>query len=115
MRNRTFNFNSNRNAHQSFAIPSPTIEFANLCLRNAITLVDYQSSLLRNKKKHLVSLDEGISCDPSRPLTLEAFEKLKIAVLSAYSYVLLSIGDYIMALKYAKELLALENVPESYV
>lgn len=62
-----------------------------------------------------MTIDEGIPCDPSRPLTLEAFEKLKIAVLSAYSYVLLSIGDYIMALKYAKELLALENVPESYV
>ncbi|XP_063704353.1 CCR4-NOT transcription complex subunit 10 [Culicoides brevitarsis] len=103
------------NAHQSFAIPSPTIEFANLCLRNAQTLIEHHSNVLKSMKKQPETIDEGIPCDPSRPLTLEAFEKLKIAVLSAYSYVLLSIGDYIMALKYAKELLNLENVPESYV
>lgn len=27
--------------HQSFIIPSPTIEFAALCLRNAIALIDF--------------------------------------------------------------------------
>lgn len=103
--------------HQSFVVPSPTIEFAALCLRNAVALVEFYA----DKRKEIFKDDnkngrqpDGINCEPSRPLTKAAFEKLQCAVLAAYSYVLLAIGDFVLALKYGKELLAVENLPESY-
>lgn len=106
-----------RKAHQSFAIPTPTIEFAALCLRNAVTLIEYHANQLKNKKmsdEDDVTEDEKIPCNPSSPLNRESFNKLHVAILAAYSYVLLSIGDYVMALKYGKALLAIENLPDSY-
>lgn len=102
--------------HQSYAIPSPSIEFAAVCLRNAVAMIDFYGE----KSRNFFSDEEGDSkptgklSDPSRPLTKTAFERLRYAVLAAYSYVLLAIGDFVLALKYGKDLLALDNLPETY-
>lgn len=104
--------------HQSYAIPTPSIEFAAVCLRNAVAMIDYYG----DKKRNFFSdEDNGGDCTPigkmsypSRPMTKVAFEKLRFAILAAYSYVLLAIGDFVLALKYGKDLLALENLPETY-
>lgn len=130
---------------QSFAIPSPNLEFASLCLRNALTLVDFYSKKMSSPKtapetkpepeielelelgidlsddvefsvkfKNFLEIDEGVPCNPSRPLDNEAFEKLKCGVLTAYSYVLICLGEYVLALKYGKELLKVPNIPDTH-
>lgn len=95
--------------HQSYAIPTPSIEFAVVCLRNAVAIVEFFAA--KHMKDDSV---EKINCDPSQPMTRAAFERLHFAVLAAYSYTLLAIGDFVLALKYGKDLLALENLPETY-
>lgn len=109
---------------QSFAIPSPNLEFASLCLRNALTLVDFYSKQISNKTpedpesspslENWMEIDEGIPCNPSKPLNNESFEKLKCGVLTAYSYVLICLGEYVLALKYGKELLKVPNIPDTH-
>lgn len=109
---------------QSFAIPSPNLEFASLCLRNALTLVDFYSKQIDQKipedpesspnLENWMDIDEGIPCNPSKPLNNEAFEKLKCGVLTAYSYVLICLGEYVLALKYGKELLKVPNIPDTH-
>lgn len=109
---------------QSFAIPSPNLEFASLCLRNALTLVDFYSKQISNKApedpesspnlENWMEIDEGIPCNPSKPLNNESFEKLKCGVLTAYSYVLICLGEYVLALKYGKELLKVPNIPDTH-
>lgn len=132
---------------QSFAIPSPNLEFASLCLRNALTLVDFFSKQIAAAKAKadapkpvvpekklnaidlllgpeepivyfkfdvLMEIDDGVPCNPSKPLNNESFEKLKCGVLTAYSYVLICLGEYVLALKYGKELLKVPNIPDTH-
>jgi CCR4-NOT transcription complex subunit 10 len=112
----------------SSAIPSPNLEFASLCLRNALTLVNHYLQVangmdikaLRGETFGIFGnnwnkiLDDGILCNPSKPLTKAAIEKLLLHVLTASSYVSLCLGDYTLALQHAKELLKLENIPDTH-
>nr|XP_019549344.2 CCR4-NOT transcription complex subunit 10 [Aedes albopictus] len=105
---------------QSAAIPSTTLEFASLCLRNAVTLIDYHTKEM-NKQLEATSkpaswdkVYEGVPCSPSQPLKPASLEKLRITTLSAYSYVQLCLGEYTMALKYAQETLTIEDLPETH-
>lgn len=75
------NYNSET---QSYAVPTPTMEFGSICGRNALLLL------------------------PKGP------SKLKLGVLAANAYIRLSIGDPIMALKYASTLLQEPNVTPVY-
>lgn len=108
--------------NQSYAIPNTDLEFASLCLRNALTLIEHYS-------KHFQSTDDETStsqpktweethertyCNPSKAITASSFEQLKYAVLSAYSYVQICLGDYLMALKFGKQLANLPNLPDAY-
>jgi CCR4-NOT transcription complex subunit 10 len=118
----------------SSAIPSPNLEFASLCLRNALTLINYYSQLANcfefdgekqgsgNGKNETFSMfgnnwnkvNESIPCNPSKPLTKTAIEKLKLHILTASSYVALQLGDYTLALQYAKDLVKIENLPDTH-
>lgn len=135
--------------------PKPTLEFANICLSNALTLVErYEVDFQLSQ-----DLDEGIGdgsstsfslsasastsssvstpdvtttptpsgtspewakinekqhCPPSRPLTNETFEKLKSAVLAATSYVEISLCEFVLGLKHARELKKMPNLPDTY-
>jgi CCR4-NOT transcription complex subunit 10 len=105
---------------QSFAIPSPNMEFSSLCLRNALVLVnDYVQNMKTqvpiDKSTPWHKIPEGMSCSPSKSLKMVSLVKLKCAILSAYSYTLLYLGDYVMSLKYARELLTIEGLPEAYL
>lgn len=118
----------------SSAIPSPNLEFASLCLRNALTLINYYSQLASGfefdgekqgagSSKHETfgmfgnnwqKVNESIPCNPSKPLTKVAIEKLRLHILTASSYVALILGDYTLALQYARDMIRMENLPETH-
>ncbi|XP_053664623.1 CCR4-NOT transcription complex subunit 10 [Anopheles marshallii] len=106
---------------QSLAIPATTLEFGSLCLRNAVTLLEFhEPELIRQSESSdkTVAWDkvyEGVPCNPSLPMKLVSFNKLKCAVLAAYSYVLNTLGEYSLALKYAKQMLTMKDLPQSYL
>ncbi|XP_034235637.1 CCR4-NOT transcription complex subunit 10 isoform X2 [Thrips palmi] len=136
----------------SSAIPSTSLEFASLCLRNALSLLNEHSASLKNGNvetssslrlagSHLGGL-QGLSTGlniaggglgalgapgttlgfgggaakapvqkscygaPSAPLSETEVESLRCSVLVNSAYVALCLGDYIMALKHAQDLLA---------
>lgn len=112
----------------SSAIPSANLEFASLCLRNALTLANHYIQLAngfdgRTIKSETFGIfgnnwnkihDDGILCNPSKPLTKLAIEKLLLHILTASSYVSICLGDYTMALHYGKEMLKLENIADTH-
>lgn len=104
--------------NESFAIPNTNLEFASLCLRNALALVEHIENDFKSSKPEATSKiqqsNERTQCNPSKALTHGAFLKLKYAVLAAYSYVQISLGEYLLALKYAQELLKVPNLPDPY-
>lgn len=106
--------------NESFAIPNTNLEFASLCLRNALALVEHIENDFKlgtgkpDSTSKLQQNNERTQCNPSKALTHGAFLKLKYAVLAAYSYVQISLGEYLLALKYAQELLKVPNLPDPY-
>lgn len=104
--------------NESFAIPTTNLEFASLCLRNALALVEHIENDFKSVKSDSTSKlqpnNERTQCNPSKALTYGAFLKLKYAVLAAYSYVEISLGEYLLALQHAQELLQVPNLPDPY-
>lgn len=81
---------------ESFAIPSLSLEFAALCLRNAITLLqchDYPDATTM------------IQTPPGPPITWKQACELRNSVLVLQSYILLHLQDFLAALACANELL----------
>ncbi|KAK6623980.1 hypothetical protein RUM44_010837 [Polyplax serrata] len=106
------------NEYQSYAIPAPTLEFAFLCVRNALHL------LPPNEKGEIHSgrstpIQEPTAANlerpsetqsafygaPSSPIGESEVKSLRCSVLAAGAYVTLCLGDHLVALEYAKELL----------
>lgn len=104
--------------NESFAIPNTNLEFASLCLRNALALVEHIENDFKSVKPDSTSKlqqnNERTQCNPSKALSHDAFLKLKYAVLAAYSYVQICLGEYHLAFKYAQELLQVLNLPDPY-
>lgn len=112
----------------SSAIPSANLEFGSLCLRNALTLASHYMQVANGLEGKSIRSetfgifgnnwnkihDDGILCNPSKPLSKLAIEKLLLHVLTASSYVALCLGDYTMALHHAKEMLKLENIDDTH-
>lgn len=118
-----------RNDSQSFAIPSTNLEFASLCLRNALTLVEFHARELAKKKEtdaaekpnesttpadNWTEMPERSECSPSKPPTQQTMNNLMCAILAAYSYVQMCLGEYVLALKYASQLIAVDSLPDAY-
>lgn len=104
--------------NESFAIPNTNLEFASLCLRNALTLIEHYESEFKTNDENETNKDDDdepiIPCNPSQALTRNSFQQLKYAVLAAYSYVLISLGDYLLALKYGQQLASTSDLPDAY-
>lgn len=102
----------------SAAIPAANLDFASLCLRNALTLINHYSNLANESLEAEIglfgSVQESVPCNPSSPLTREAIENLRLQILTAACYVELQLGDYTMALQHARTLLKMENVPKTH-
>ncbi|KAF7414967.1 hypothetical protein HZH68_003456 [Vespula germanica] len=109
----------------SYAMPQPTLEFALLCLKNALFLLPNNNELnlsmttITNPQTVSLALTPGHNLNSqnstliSQAMMIEALN-LKINVLAASAYVSLCLGDYIVALEHAKALLNLNKVPGAY-
>lgn len=78
---------------QSFAIPVASLEFATLCLRNALLLLS----------------NPTVDCSPSNPISETQIANLRASVLTNSAYVSLCLGDPIVALNNCKNLLSIPN------
>ncbi|XP_013196858.2 CCR4-NOT transcription complex subunit 10 [Amyelois transitella] len=92
---------------ESFAIPSLSLEFAALCLRNAITLLPSQDSTAENS-------GFLIQAPPGPPINMKQRNELKNSTLVLQSYVLLNLQDPLSALMSANELLSQPDVSSSH-
>ncbi|XP_037817098.1 CCR4-NOT transcription complex subunit 10 isoform X2 [Lucilia sericata] len=111
---------------QSSAVLEPTMEFAALSLRNALTLTQSFLTKLYVSQKN----DECINntsesynwrtttdnnfCPPSRPITKQTFCILLSSIYAAYSYVSLRLGDYVTALEMAEKLLKTDSLSDAH-
>lgn len=100
---------------QSFAVPVATVEFASLCLRNALLLLPEsqaeEPTLLPTPDSTDVPSVTSSPCShyvyaaPSNPLGPHEVVNLRCSVLAMSAYVALCLGDYIIALDHAEMLL----------
>ncbi|XP_003487077.1 CCR4-NOT transcription complex subunit 10 [Bombus vosnesenskii] len=107
------------------AIPQLTLEFASLCLKNALFLLPNNNELnvpitpITAPQTVPLSLTAGHNLGSqhstlmSQTTTVEALN-LKISVLAASAYVCLCLGDYVIALEHAKALLNTNKLPGAY-
>ncbi|XP_044746567.1 CCR4-NOT transcription complex subunit 10 [Coccinella septempunctata] len=100
---------------QSYAVPVPTLEFASICLRNALILIPSES----DSTPQPVYVKPGVRHPaptptlgpaPSSPLDADGNVELKNAILAASAFVSMCLGDYIVALEHAEALLAQPRV-----
>lgn len=108
-----------------FAIPQLTLEFASLCLKNALFLLPNNNEInipittIAGPQTVPLSLTAGHNLGAqhstliSQTTTVEA-SNLKISVLAASAYVCLCLGDYVIALEHAKSLLSIDKLPGAY-
>ncbi|XP_069676638.1 CCR4-NOT transcription complex subunit 10-like isoform X1 [Periplaneta americana] len=92
---------------QSFAIPVATVEFASLCLRNALLLLpDCQPEEAAPDTADVTAPGSHyVYAAPSNPLGAHEAASLKCSVLAMSVYVALCLGDYIVALDHTQMLL----------
>lgn len=120
--------NSPYSEGQSAAIPVASMEFAAICLRNALLLLpehQQQDSKTDNGSKNSSQsgstesgsensdacsgkgqeADKFLSAAPSSPLRKQEVENLRCSILACSAYVALALGDNLMALNHAEKLL----------
>ncbi|XP_008301820.1 CCR4-NOT transcription complex subunit 10 isoform X4 [Stegastes partitus] len=113
---------------QSAAIPVASMEFAAICLRNALLLLpehQQQDTKTENSSKSSSQsgstesgsensdacsgkgqdADKFLSAAPSSPLRKQEVENLRCSILACSTYVALTLGDNLMALNHAEKLL----------
>lgn len=95
----------------SYAVPVANLEFASLCLKNAYLLLP--SDNLNSPEPLLLIPGVTPPAPPpcpgpaaSAPLSPDAIIALRNAILIASAYVGLCLGDYILALEHAQNLLS---------
>jgi len=113
----------NRSEGQSAAMPLPTLEFANLCLTNALLLlpseVEIQSNMkvavehdknfnIEDQKDHQKQRTTdrlSVNAAPGEPMQIKEIYALKGSILACQTYVCLGLGDYYKALECSHGLL----------
>nr|XP_057909810.1 CCR4-NOT transcription complex subunit 10 isoform X2 [Doryrhamphus excisus] len=113
---------------QSAAIPVASMEFAAICLRNALLLLpEHQQQDAKTENSSKSSSQSGstesgsensdacsgkgqeadklLSAAPSSPLRKQEVENLRCSILACSAYVALALGDNLMALNHAEKLL----------
>ncbi|PSN45792.1 CCR4-NOT transcription complex subunit 10 [Blattella germanica] len=99
----------------SYAIPVATLEFASLCLRNALLLLpdsqpDEPVAIPPADTTEVPTIaptpgSHYVYATPSNPLDSHEVANMRCSVLAMSAYVALSLGDYILALDHAQMLL----------
>ncbi|XP_061574144.1 CCR4-NOT transcription complex subunit 10-like isoform X3 [Cololabis saira] len=113
---------------QSAAIPVASMEFAAICLRNALLLLpehqqqDAKTDTSSKSCSQSANTESGsensdncsgkgqeadkfLSAAPSSPLRKQEVENLRCSILACSAYVALALGDNLMALNHAEQLL----------
>lgn len=106
---------------QSAAMPLPTLEFANLCLTNALLLLPSKNDTEENMKAMIEDkkiADENkdqlqrksiemltIEASPGEPMQINEIYAIRGTILSCQTFVSLELGDYYKALISSKKLL----------
>ncbi|XP_033626303.1 CCR4-NOT transcription complex subunit 10-like [Asterias rubens] len=115
---------------QSAAFPAATLEFASLCLSNALSLLPDEashSSASRITARGSVSSDSSEAADstskqpgpghlaapPGQALKPADLTSLRCSILASSAYVSLSLGDNVTTLEFTKLLLAQTRLPGS--
>lgn len=110
----------------STAVLEPTMTFAALSLRNALTLAQFYQDKLKETQGSTEPIANPLEsqnwrtardnnfCPPSRPITKQSFYILLSSIYAAYSYVSLRLGDYVTALEMAEELLKIEELSDAH-
>ncbi|XP_032593251.1 CCR4-NOT transcription complex subunit 10 isoform X3 [Drosophila grimshawi] len=111
----------------STAVPEPTLEFAALCLRSALTLaLQHKASFYmaasaedtlepKDAAQQLWSQQQDNNfCNPSKPISLESLDNMLAAIYAAHSFVSLRLGDHVTALEMAKQLLQSERLSDAH-
>ncbi|XP_067004724.1 CCR4-NOT transcription complex subunit 10 [Anabrus simplex] len=102
---------------QSYAIPVATIEFASLCLKNALLLLpdpkpDEPTPIPPEPPEVPAAAATAVNTPcaqyaaPSSPLSPQEQASLRCSILAASAYVSLCLGEYVLALGHAQNLLA---------
>ncbi|XP_075896822.1 CCR4-NOT transcription complex subunit 10 isoform X1 [Nelusetta ayraudi] len=122
---------------QSAAIPVASMEFAAICLRNALLLLpEHQQQDLKAEPGSKTSSQPGsvesssesndicsgkwqeadkiLSAAPSSPLRKQEIENLRCSILACSAFVALALGDNVMALTHAEKLLQQPKVSGSH-
>uniref|UniRef100_A0A674N3L5 CCR4-NOT transcription complex subunit 10 n=1 Tax=Takifugu rubripes TaxID=31033 RepID=A0A674N3L5_TAKRU len=122
------NQNSMYSEGQSAAIPVASMEFAAICLRNALLLLpEHQPQDIKTENNSRATSQSGstesgsensdvcsgkgqeadkfLSAAPSSPLRKQEIENLRCSILACSAYVALALGDNLMALNHAEKLL----------
>ncbi|KAH8382259.1 hypothetical protein KR009_002584 [Drosophila setifemur] len=115
---------------QSAGVPEPTLEFAALCLRSALSL-----TLSHKASFHMTPIppddaeapdpkdttqdswrqpQDNNFCNPSKPVSLESMDNMLAAIYAAHSFVSLRLDDHVTALEMAEELLACERLSDAH-
>ncbi|GBP24375.1 CCR4-NOT transcription complex subunit 10 [Eumeta japonica] len=95
------------NSGESFAIPSLSLEFATLCLRNATSLISNQE-IPSDTNAHIIQAPPGI------PLNWKQWCQLKNSVLVLQTYIFLQLQDPFAALITAKDVLSQPEVSNEH-
>ncbi|XP_052853819.1 CCR4-NOT transcription complex subunit 10 [Drosophila gunungcola] len=117
-------------APQSAGVPEPTLEFAALCLRSALTLTQHYRTKFHMSavpsedveapepkdptQESWRHLQDNNFCNPSKPVSLESLENMLAAIYAAHSFVSLRLGDHVTALEMAEQLLACERLSDAH-
>ncbi|CAL8096878.1 unnamed protein product [Orchesella dallaii] len=83
----------------------PTLEYANICLENALRLVESDS----------IANEGCLYVKPSTPISsIQEINSLHAAILCAAAYVQLKLENYPLAIKRCHQLMTLHNIPGAY-
>lgn len=107
---------------ESAAMPAATLEFAALCLTNALQLLDNAESLATQKLKEELgdNANSNISekilvpAPPSLPMKAYEVSQLRCSILANSAYVSLLLDDYTMALQFSESLLAQDHLSAAH-
>ncbi|XP_029640500.1 CCR4-NOT transcription complex subunit 10 [Octopus sinensis] len=91
------------------AIPAPSLEFAALCLRNALLLLPEHPHQSEVNEEHAEANKSDIflvPAPPSNPMRAAEVSNLRCSILTASAYVSLCLNDHLIALNYTNSLLS---------
>ncbi|XP_039271191.2 CCR4-NOT transcription complex subunit 10-like [Styela clava] len=108
----------NWNGAGNSVMPGPTLEFASVCLQNALTILAEAGitgeEIKEGRKNSKSDINKkpvlSIPCLPGNPLAGQELSNFHASILANGAFVALSLGNNLMAYEYSKLLLRLPNI-----